>query len=148
MTWPPRRAIAVSITSGLCSVTCARTAVRVGWTCFEISPRTESVVATSSMSNSDPTSAPYVPPSSIPTGPPMIPTSRPIDAAARGADVAVVPDLALDVDATVGVARDDGGAGDLDLALRVELLEVGERLVGVRVVLRVVAEGDDQHVVR
>ena len=30
MTWPPRRAIAVSITSGLCSVTCARSAVRVG----------------------------------------------------------------------------------------------------------------------
>jgi hypothetical protein len=30
MTWPPSRAIAVSITSGLCSVTWARTAVRVG----------------------------------------------------------------------------------------------------------------------
>ena len=54
-------------------------------------------------------------------------------AAARGADVGVVPDLALDVDATVGVARDDGSAGDLDLALRIELLEVGERLVGVLV---------------
>ena len=54
------------------------------------------------------------------------------DAAAGAADVAVVPDLALDVDATAGVARDDGGAGDLDLALRVELPELGERLVGVR----------------
>ena len=39
---------------------------------------TESVVAMSLMSNSDPTSAPYVPPSSIPAGPPMIPTSRPM----------------------------------------------------------------------
>ena len=70
------------------------------------------------------------------------------DAAARGADVGVVRNLALDVQAIVRVARDDGGAGDLDLVLRVELLQVGERLVRVLVVLRVFAEGDDQNVVR
>ena len=52
-----------------------------------------------------------------------------------------------DVETIVGVARDDGSAGDRDLALRVELLEGGERLVGVRVVLRVFAEADHQHVV-
>ena len=68
-------------------------------------------------------------------------------AAARGADVGVVADLALGVDAAVGLARDDSGAGDLDLVLRIELLEVGERLVGVLVVLRVLAERDDDHVV-
>ena len=68
-------------------------------------------------------------------------------AAARGADVGVVPDVALDLDAAVEVACDDRSAGDRDLALRIELLEVRQRLVGVRVVVRVVAEGDDQHVV-
>jgi hypothetical protein len=48
---------------------------------------------------------------------------------------------------TVGVARDDGSTDDLDLSLGVELLEVGERLLGVLIVLGLFAEGDDQHVV-
>ena len=65
----------------------------------------------------------------------MIPMSRPIRLPLAVPSVGVVADLALDVDVVVGVARDDGGARDLDLALRIELLEVGERLVGVRVVL-------------
>jgi len=78
----------------------------------------------------------------------MIPREQADGAAGRGAGVGVVRHVALDVDATVGVAGDDGGAGDLDLALRVELLEVGERLVGVRIVLGVFAEADHHHVVR
>ncbi len=89
-----------------------------------------------------------MPPSSIAERAADDPDEQADHAAACGADVGVVADLALDVDATVDVARDDRRAGDLDLALRIELLEVGERLVGVGVVLRVFAEGDDQHVVR
>jgi hypothetical protein len=76
MTAPLSFAVAASTTSGLCSITCARSAVRFGWTCFEISPRTDSVVSTSSMPKSDPTSMPYVPPISTPSGPPMTPMSR------------------------------------------------------------------------
>jgi hypothetical protein len=46
----------------------------------------------------------------------------------------------------VAVAGHHGSARDADLVLRIELLEVGERLEGVLVVLRVVAERDDEHV--
>jgi hypothetical protein len=46
--------------------------------------------------------------------------------------------------ARVGVPRDDRTTGDLDLVLGIELLEISERLVGVRVALRVVAEDDDE----
>ena len=85
-TSPPSLAIAVSITSTLCSVTCASTDVRVGRTCFESSASTESVVSASSMSNSDPTSRPVVPPTSTPSGPPMIPSSsKPARSCARRA---------------------------------------------------------------
>jgi hypothetical protein len=78
----------------------------------------------------------------------MIPTSRPSTPPLAVPTYGSSPDVALDVDAAVAVSRDHGSTRDLDLILRIELLQVGERLVGVPVVLRVFAEGDDQHVVR
>ena len=56
-------------------------------------------------------------------------------AARRGAGVWVVPNLALDVDVQVGVTRDHGSAGDLDLALPMSCLRFGEHLDCVCIVL-------------
>src|SRR4051794_15963982 len=110
------------MTSGLCSVTCASTAVRVGWICFEIVPRT--AVDVEQRSDERPVRAAEEHPDRAADD-----ADEQADrAAARGADVGVVADLGLHVDATVGVARDDGGVRDPDLVLRIELLEVGERL--------------------
>jgi hypothetical protein len=76
------------------------------------------------------------------------PDEEAYEPAARGADNGILAYLALLLDAAGRVTRDDRGAGDLDLVLRIELLEVGERLVGVLVVRRVLAERDDEDVVR
>ena len=73
----------------------------------------------------------------------MMPISSPMIPPVAVPSTGLVGDFVLDHDPSVLATDHDGGRAEVDLCLRIELLEVGERLVCLAVIL----EAHDEHIV-